>query len=98
MSLTTLGLLAAFGAGVLSFLSPCVVPLMPSYLSYLAGTSLEEAQSQPSARWRVSQHALWVVLGCGVLLTLLGAIAALLGSAVHMYQQALEHIAGLTPI
>jgi cytochrome c-type biogenesis protein len=68
---------------------------MPSYLSYLAGTSLEEAQSQPSARWRVSRHALWFVLGCVVLLTLLGAIAALLGSAVHAYQQALEHIAGL---
>ncbi len=53
MSLTALGLLAAFGAGVLSFLSPCVVPLMPSYLSYLAGTSLKEVQGQSTARWRV---------------------------------------------
>jgi len=95
MSLTALSLLAAFGAGVLSFLSPCVVPLMPSYLSYLAGTSLEEVQGQPTARWRVGRHALWFVLGAVLLLTLLGAIAALLGSAVHAYQQVLERIAGL---
>jgi cytochrome c-type biogenesis protein len=95
MSLTALGLLAAFGAGVLSFLSPCVVPLMPSYLSYLAGTSLKEVQGQSTARWRVGRHALWFVLGTVLLLMLLGAIAALLGSAVHAYQQLLERIAGL---
>lgn len=95
MSLTFLSLLAAFGAGVLSFLSPCVLPLVPGYLSYLAGVSLEEVQSQPSARWRVSQHALWFVLGCALLLTLLGAAAALVGHALSTYQQVLERIGGL---
>lgn len=95
MSLTSLGLLTAFGAGVLSFLSPCVFPLVPGYLSYLAGTSLEEAQSQPAARWRVSLHALWFVLGFALLFTLLGAAAALAGLALHTYQQVLARIAGL---
>src|SRR5262245_58855694 len=95
MSLTIWGLLAAFGAGVLSFLSPCVVPLMPSYLSYLAGTSLEEVRHQPATRWRVGRHALWFVLGCVLLLTLLGAAAAVLGSAIYAYQRVLERIAGL---
>ena len=95
MSLTSLGLLTAFGAGVLSFLSPCVFPLVPGYLSYLAGTSLEEAQSQPSTRWRVSRHALWFVLGFALLFTLLGAAAALAGLALHTYQQMLARIAGL---
>lgn len=95
MSLTFLSLLAAFGAGILSFLSPCVLPLVPGYLSYLAGVSLEEVQSQPSARWRVSQHALWFVLGCALLLTLLGAAAALVGHALSTYQQVLERIGGL---
>ncbi len=95
MSLTTFGLLAAFVGGVLSFLSPCVFPLVPGYLSYLAGTSLEEAQSQPTTRWRVSQHALWFVLGFALLFTLLGAAAALLGSALYPYQQVLARIAGL---
>ena len=95
VSLTTLGLLTAFGAGVLSFLSPCVFPLVPGYLSYLAGTSLEEARSQPTTRWRVSQHALWFVLGFALLFTLLGAAAALAGLALHAYQQVLARIAGL---
>jgi len=62
MSLTSLGLLSAFGAGVLSFLSPCVFPVVPGYLSYLAGTGLEVAESQPlrcsepQPRWRASLY------------------------------------------
>ena len=95
MSFSFLGLLAAFGAGILSFLSPCVLPLVPGYLSFLAGTSLKEAQNQPTARKQVSLHALWFVLGSVLVLTLLGAAAALLGSALNSYQQVLERIGGL---
>ncbi len=95
MSLTSLGLLSAFGAGVLSFLSPCVFPVVPGYLSYLAGTGLEVAESQPGARWRMSLHALCFVLGFALLFTLLGAAAALAGLALHTYQQVLARIAGL---
>src|SRR5260370_37611831 len=95
MSLTAAGLLAAFGAGVLSFLAPCVLPLVPGYLSFLAGTSLETAPDQPTARGRVSRHALWFVVGCTLVLMLLGAAAALLGSALGAYQQVLERIGGL---
>jgi cytochrome c-type biogenesis protein len=95
MSLTSLGLLSAFGAGVLSFLSPCVFPLVPGYLSYLAGTSLEEVQGQLGARWRVSLHALCFVLGFALLFTLLGIAAALAGLALRPYQQVLARIAGL---
>src|SRR5258708_32167755 len=94
MSFTSLGLLEAFGAGVLSFLAPCVLPLVPGYLSYLAGMSLEEAKSQPTARWRGSLHALWVVLGFALLLMLLGAIAALFCSVFRTYQQGLGRIGG----
>lgn len=95
MPLTSFSLLAAFGAGVLSFLSPCVVPLMPGYLSYLAGTSLAEVPGQPAVRWRVSRHALWFVLGSVVFMTILGVIAAVLGDALSAYQQTLEHVGGL---
>ena len=77
MSLTFLGLLAAFGAGLLSFLSPCVFPLVPGYLSYLAGTSVQATQSQPTTRWRVSVHALCFVLGFALIFALLGAAASL---------------------
>ncbi len=95
MSLTHLGLLAAFGAGILSFLSPCVFPLVPGYLSYLAGTSVQATQSQPTTRWRVSVHALCFVLGFALIFALLGAAASLLGSALHAYQQVLARLAGL---
>src|SRR5215469_3512473 len=94
VSLTSLGLLTAFGAGLLSFFSPCVFPLVPGYLSYLAGTSLQEAESQSSTRWRVSLHALCFVLGFVLLFTLLGAAAALFGSILQAYQQILARIAG----
>lgn len=98
MSLTPLSLLAVLGAGLLSFLSPCVVALVPGYLAYLSGMSLEEVKSRPSARWQVSLQALWFVLGCTLFLTLLGAAAALLGSALSVYQQVLERVGGLVLI
>jgi cytochrome c-type biogenesis protein len=95
MALSHLGVLAAFGAGLLSFLSPCVLPLVPGYLSYLTGTSIQEVESQPTARWRVSLHALCFVLGFALLFTLLGAAASLVGLALHSSQQWLARIAGL---
>jgi cytochrome c-type biogenesis protein len=107
MALTPIGLLAAFGAGMLSFLAPCVVPLVPGYLSFLAGTSLAVAPGQSpghpdqsvAAHWtvrrQVSLHALWFVAGCTLVLMLLGATAALVGSALGAYQQVLERIGGL---
>src|SRR5438034_4853800 len=70
MSLLHVGWLSAFGAGLLSFLSPCVLPLVPGYLSYLAGTSMEETKSQPTARFRVSLHAFCFVLGFVLVFTL----------------------------
>ncbi len=95
MTLTYLGLLAAFGAGVLSFLSPCVFPLVPGYLSYLASTSISEVRSQPILRWRVSAHALCFVVGFTLIFALLGAAASLAGLALHAYQQILARIAGV---
>jgi cytochrome c-type biogenesis protein len=95
MSFTFFSVFAVFGAGVLSFLAPCVLPLVPSYLSYLAGVSLEEAHTQPTMRWRVSLHALWFVLGFTLLFTLLGAATALVGSTLSAYQLVLERIGGV---
>jgi cytochrome c-type biogenesis protein len=95
MSLTPLSLLAVFGAGLVSFLSPCVVALVPGYLAYLSGMSLEEVKSRGAARWQVSWQALWFVLGCILSLMVLGATAALLGRALSAYQQVLERLGGL---
>ena len=95
ITFTILGLLAAFGAGILSFLAPCVLPLVPSYLSYLAGVSLQEARPQVPFNWRVSFHALWFVVGFTLLFTLLGAVTASLGLALSAYQVLLERIGGV---
>src|SRR5260370_12387940 len=95
MSDNSLSLVTAFGAGTLSFLSPCVLPLVPGYLSYLAGVSLEQPQSQPTLRWRVSLNALWFVLGCSLVLTLLERATSLLCNTLTMYQQVLERVGRL---
>src|SRR3989442_7955852 len=90
--------MAHFPLDVYTFLSPCVVALVPGYLAYLSGMSLEEVKSRSSARWQVSLQALWFVLGCTLFLTVLGAAAALLGSALSVYQQVLERVGGLVLI
>ncbi len=95
ITFTALGLLAAFGAGILSFLAPCVLPLVPSYLSYLAGASLQETRTQSPVNFRVSLHALWFVVGFALLFTLLGAVTAWLGLALSAYQVVLERIGGV---
>ncbi|HET8628470.1 MAG TPA: cytochrome c biogenesis protein CcdA [Thermomicrobiales bacterium] len=94
-SAASLSLLAAFGAGLLSFLSPCVVPLIPGYLAYLAGLSLQEARRSPAARGRVASQALWFVLGSGAVVLALGTTAVLLGDALSAYQEVLQRVGGL---
>ena len=95
MSLTLVSVFTAFGAGLLSFLSPCVLPLIPGYLAYLAGTNLEQTQRQSVVRWQVTWHALWFVLGSALVLMALGALAALVGSTLNAYQLVLERASGV---
>src|SRR2546429_9479420 len=92
MSPAHLGLLAAFGAGIVSFLSPCVFPLVPGYLSYLAGTTLQDVQEK-ERRWRVSLHALCFVLGFALLFALLGGTARAFGAILYAYKLLLSRVA-----
>ncbi|MBA3495911.1 MAG: cytochrome c biogenesis protein CcdA [Gemmatimonadota bacterium] len=88
----TLGLFVAFAAGLLSFLSPCVLPLVPSYIGFLTGMSLPEM----SGRRRVAVgHALLFVLGFSLVFVLLGASATALGRALNYYQVWLQRIGGV---
>jgi cytochrome c-type biogenesis protein len=88
----TLGLFVAFAAGMLSFLSPCVLPLVPSYIGFLTGMSLPEVRG----RRRVALgHALLFVLGFSLVFVLLGASATALGRALNYYQQWLQRIGGI---
>ncbi len=88
----TLGLFVAFAAGLLSFLSPCVLPLVPSYIGFLTGMSLPEM----SGRRRVAvSHAVLFVLGFSLVFVLLGASATALGRALNYYQVWLQRIGGV---
>jgi cytochrome c-type biogenesis protein len=88
----TLGLFVAFAAGMLSFLSPCVLPLVPSYIGFLTGMSLPEVRG----RRRVALgHALLFVLGFSLVFVLLGASATALGRALNYYQLWLQRIGGI---
>lgn len=90
-----LGLFVAFAAGLLSFLSPCVLPLVPSYVGFLTGMTLPEL----SDRRRVAAvHALLFVLGFSLVFVLLGATATALGGALKYYQTWIARIGGVLVI
>jgi cytochrome c-type biogenesis protein len=86
------GLFSAFVGGVLSFLSPCVLPLVPSYLGFLTGMTAEEMQVD---RRRVFVHALWFVAGFSVIFVALGATASAVGSLLQQYQTWIARIGGV---
>ena len=91
----------AFLAGLLSFLSPCVLPLVPPYLCFLAGTTLEELsgdETPPEAGRHVVFAAALFVLGFATVFTLLGAAASALGQVLRQYQDWLAWIAGIVVI
>jgi len=92
----SVSVLGAFLAGVLSFLSPCVLPLVPAYLSFLTGLSMEELQhaAPGSGRNRVLPAALVFVAGFSLVFILLGASASLLGHWLLAHFRLLGWIAG----
>ncbi len=78
----------AFTAGILSFASPCVLPLIPSYLTYITGLSfsqLDEAQPNAKVRLTVFLHSLCFILGFSIIFILLGAIAGIASSQIQVY-------------
>ena len=79
---SSLNILTAFLAGIVSFVSPCVLPLIPAYLSFLTGSSLEElkAESDAASRARVMMHALAFCAGFTVVFMAIGLSASALGS------------------
>jgi cytochrome c-type biogenesis protein len=93
--------LAALVAGLVSFLSPCVLPLVPPYLVFLAGTSLERfADKEPGPRVKretVAAAALFV-LGFSTVFVALGASASVIGSLIRAYSGPLAIIAGIVSI
>lgn len=89
---TGLGLAVAFVGGLLSFLSPCVLPLVPSYIGFITGMSLDEVSTR---RRTALLHALLFVLGFSLVFLLLGASATVLGRALRYYQEWIQRVGGL---
>jgi len=103
-------LLAAFGAGLLSFISPCVLPLIPGYLSYISGLSLDEMRGtatvatgggvavavvpSAAARRQVILSSLAFILGFSIVFVSLGAAASAIGRFVIQQQAIFSRIAG----
>ena len=106
-------IVAALLAGMLSFLSPCVLPLVPPYLVYLTGTSLSrfaDAEAEPRVRRDTIAAAILFVLGFSTVFVALGASASAIGGLLRIYAGPLSigagvgiivmglHFLGLTPI
>ena len=91
---------AAVLGGLISFLSPCVLPLVPPYLSYLAGTTLDELQAGDdwAVRRRALLTALLFVAGFSTVFVLLGATASVLGQALRQHLELLSTVAGVVII
>lgn len=92
MAGSDIGLIAAFAAGVVSFLSPCVLPLVPGYVSYVSGTAA--ASTAPSSRLRALPPSLCFVLGFSSVFVALGASATLISRVLLAYRYETNLIGG----
>jgi len=88
-------LLIAFSAGILSFLSPCVLPIVPPYLAYMGGVSVTDMEGDRAARGRAVLASLFFVLGLSTVFLILGAGASALGRALLGVQTYLQMGAGI---
>jgi cytochrome c-type biogenesis protein len=96
-SMTNISLIAAFSAGLLSFVAPCVLPLVPSYISYITGLSIEQL-TDPSTRSRfkaaIVTNALLFIAGFSVVFIAFGASASFIGQILITYQDHIRRIGG----
>ncbi len=80
--------LGAFTAGVLTFLSPCIFPLIPSFIAYIAGVSYSElTDEQKDVRRKTVSHTIFFIIGFSVVFILLGLTATAVGKALFAYQK-----------
>src|SRR6202165_784852 len=91
--------IAAFLAGLVSFLSPCVLPLLPVYISLISGAGVEELKTQESRLLgRVMLNSIGFILGFSVVFISLGAISTEVGQLLARYKSVLAQVAGVVII
>nr|WP_299241332.1 cytochrome c biogenesis protein CcdA [uncultured Halomonas sp.] len=99
LELANIGLATAFLAGLISFASPCVLPLVPGYLSFVAGRSLGQMREvDRRERLRVLTQSVWFVLGFTTVFLMLGASATAIGRLLLIYRQEANLVGGLIVI
>ncbi len=97
-SVTNISLVAAFSAGLLSFVSPCVLPLVPSYISYITGLSIEQltdATVRSKFKKSIVVNALLFIAGFTAVFVSFGASASFIGQALITYQDHIRRIGGI---
>ena len=85
----------AVGAGLLSFLSPCVLPLVPAYLGQLSAVAVVGRSERAPSRWLAVRHALAYVVGFGAVFTILGVTATYLAGPLYDYLPILRQVGGV---
>jgi len=92
--------LFAFGAGFLTFLSPCILPLVPAYISYITGISFDELKERQNkeVRRRTIVHSLLFILGFSFVFVTLGASASYFGKLLIAYRTIISRIGGVLVI
>lgn len=96
--MTDVNILVAFAAGIFSFLSPCVLPLIPSYLSFVSGVSLEDMrheQTRKRVRARVVLNSVAFIAGFSLVFVSLGVSASFLGGLFLAYRNVIRLAGGL---
>ncbi len=88
-------IITAFSAGVISFISPCVLPLIPSYISFITGISFEELSSIRGVRRALIVHSALFVLGFSIIFIGLGASATFIGKFLMENQEVIRRIGGI---
>jgi len=90
--------IAAFLAGIVSFLSPCVLPLVPGYVSLISGTGAVAADNKQPVFAKVMLNSLMFVLGFSIVFIMLGAAATTVGQWTSEYRRELTYLAGIVII
>ncbi|MBI1824442.1 MAG: cytochrome c biogenesis protein CcdA [Nitrospirae bacterium] len=99
---STVSYFMAFTAGLFSFISPCVLPVVPSYLCYITGLSFDdltdESESPEIIKWMIIKNSLMFIGGFSFVFILFGATATTLGQFLHTYQGIIRKISGIIVI
>ncbi len=97
--MTNVGVPTAFVAGLVSFLSPCVLPLVPGYVSLISGVGVEELKAHETAVLRrVMLNSVAFVLGFSIVFVVLGALSTEVGQLASQYKSVLAQVAGVLVI